>query len=121
MLEKEKELRHIEAMRLREQWEKDVKEEILEKEKMKQSNKRVYQQIEDFNKKEEEIKTNKLKIEKEKDKELINAILQKERALDDIDKKEKERKKEEFHQNKKYLEYIMNQKKEAVFDFVDKF
>jgi hypothetical protein len=48
-----------------------------------------------------------------KDKELINAILDKERGLDEIDRKEKERKKTEFEQNKRYLEYIMNQKQEA--------
>ena len=52
-------------------------------------------------------------IEKQNDKDLINAIVSKENALDDIDKKEKERKKQEFFQNKKYLEFIMNQKKEA--------
>ena len=49
-----------------------------------------------------------------KDKELINRIIEKEKALDEIDKKEKEKQKLEFSQNKKYLEYIMNQKKEAV-------
>ena len=40
--------------------------------------------------------------------------MEKEKALDEIENKEKERKKSEFHQNKKYLEYIMNQKHEAV-------
>jgi hypothetical protein len=40
--------------------------------------------------------------------------MSKEKALDDIDRKEKDRKKLEFSQNKKYLEYIMNQKQEAV-------
>ena len=33
--------------------------------------------------------------------------------MDLIDKKEKEKKVKEFEQNKKYLEYVMNQKKEA--------
>jgi lysyl-tRNA synthetase class II len=46
--------------------------------------------------------------------------MEKEKALDDIDRKEKERKKLEFYQNKKYLEYIMNQKQEAVFLFLTK-
>ena len=48
-----------------------------------------------------------------KDKELIDSIVAKEKALDLIDKQEKERKINEFHENKKYLEYVMNQKKEA--------
>ena len=48
-----------------------------------------------------------------KDKELIESILAREKALDLIDKKEKEKKVKEFEQNKKYLEYVMNQKKEA--------
>ena len=52
------------------------------------------------------------------DKILVNAILEKENALDDIDRKEKERKKLEFVQNKKYLEYIMNQKQEAVINLI---
>ena len=39
--------------------------------------------------------------------------MREEKALDNLDKLEKERKIKEFHQNKKYLEYIMNQKKEA--------
>ncbi len=43
----------------------------------------------------------------------IDAIVNKEKGLDEIDRKEKERKKSEFFQNKKYLEYVMNQKKEA--------
>lgn len=42
--------------------------------------------------------------------------MEKEKALDEIDRKEKDRKKLEFYQNKKYLEYIMNQKQEAVFN-----
>ena len=48
-----------------------------------------------------------------KDKELVDSIVAKEKALDLIDKQEKERKIKEFHENKKYLEYVMNQKKEA--------
>ncbi len=52
-------------------------------------------------------------MEKQKDKELIDRILMKEKALDELDRKEKEKKVKEFDQNKKYLEYIMNEKKEA--------
>ena len=48
-----------------------------------------------------------------KDKELIDSIVAKEKALDLIDKQEKERKVKEFYENKKYLEYVINQKKEA--------
>ena len=55
----------------------------------------------------------KIDFEKAKDKELIDSILEKERALDEIDKAEKLKRKQEFIQNKKYLEYVLNQKKEA--------
>ena len=48
-----------------------------------------------------------------KDKQLIDSIVAKEQALDLIDKQEKERKIKEFYENKKYLEYVINQKKEA--------
>ena len=54
-----------------------------------------------------------IEFEKKKDKELIESIVAREKALDLIDKKEKEKKVKEFEQNKKYLEYVMNQKKEA--------
>ena len=52
-------------------------------------------------------------FEKKKDKELIESMVEKEKAMDLLDKREKERKKKEFQQNRVYLEYIMNQKKEA--------
>ena len=48
-----------------------------------------------------------------KDKQLIDSIVAKEQALDLIDKQEKEKKVKEFYENKKYLEYVINQKKEA--------
>ena len=73
----------------------------------------VYKDIEFFNKKEEEDRRQKLNFEKMKDKELIDSIVAKEKALDLIDKQEKERKVKEFYENKKYLEYVINQKKEA--------
>jgi len=75
----------------------------------------VYKDIDVFNQKEQLDKQKKIDYEKLKDKELINKIIEKENALDEIDKREKEKKKMEFSQNKKYLEYIMNQKKEAVY------
>ena len=76
-------------------------------------NKQVYRDIEEFNRKEEIERKKKSDYEKVKDKELVDSIVEKEKALDNLDKLEKERKIKEFHQNKKYLEYIMNQKKEA--------
>ncbi len=75
----------------------------------------MYKDIDVFNQKEQLDKQKKIDYEKLKDKELINKIIEKENALDEIDKREKEKKKMEFSQNKKYLEYIMNQKKEAVY------
>lgn len=86
---------------------------MIEKSKAFEMNKMVYRDIDEFNKHEEQERHKKIMIEKLKDKELINSIVQKEKALDEIDKKEKEKKINEFHQNKKYLEYVMNQKKEA--------
>ena len=74
----------------------------------------MYKDIDVFNKKEQIDKQKKTDYEKMKDKELIGKIMDKEKALDEIDKREKEKKKLEFYQNKMYLEYIMNQKKEAV-------
>jgi hypothetical protein len=49
----------------------------------------VYRDIEEFNKKEEVERLKKTVIEKLKDKELVNSIVEKEKALDDIDKKDK--------------------------------
>jgi hypothetical protein len=110
---KETEIKSYETQRLKEQWERDQKREEEEKEKQREVNKMVYRDIEEFNHREEREKTRRIEMEKYKDKELINSIVEKEKALDEIDKKEKEKKIKEFHQNKKYLEYIMNQKKEA--------
>ena len=70
-------------------------------------------EIFEFNKQEELERKKKSDYEKVKDKELVDSIVQKEKALDLIDKQEKEKKIKEFQQNKQYLEYVMNQKKEA--------
>lgn len=110
---KQQDIKQIEAQRLKEQWDKDQLREEEEKKKMKELNKLVYCDIEEFNKKEEIERQKRAELEKVKDKELINAVVEKEKALDEIDKKEKERKIKEFAQNKKYLEYVMSQKKEA--------
>lgn len=111
--EKAKALSQIENDRIKAQWDKDNKREFEEKVQKVVKNKEVYQNIQEFNKQEEENRKYKSDLEKAKDKELINAIVNKEKALDEIDKKEKDRKRQEFFQNKKYLEFVINQKKEA--------
>ena len=117
--QKNKELQHIneikerENERLKEQWRRDQAAEEQNEKDRKAMNVQVYKDIEEFNKKEEEDRKKKLNFEKMKDKELVDSIVAKEKALDLIDKQEKERKIKEFHENKKYLEYVMNQKKEA--------
>ena len=86
---KEKELKELENRRLKEQREKDLQQEQLEKARAFELNKIVYRDIEEFNKHEEHERQKKLFIEKQKDKELINSIVEKEKALDEIDRKEK--------------------------------
>ena len=117
--QKNKELQHMneinerEKERLKEQWRRDKEVEDQNEKERKAMNVQVYRDIEEFNRKEEEEKKRKLSFEKMKDKELVDSIVAKEKALDLIDKKEKEKKIKEFHENKKYLEFVMNQKKEA--------
>ncbi len=62
---------------------------MLEKTRAFEMNKMVYRDIEEFNKHEENERLKKLMIEKTKDKELINSIVEKEKALDEIDRREK--------------------------------
>lgn len=112
-IEKQKEFCSIENDRIKAQWDKDNQQELQERINKVIKNKEVYKNIQEFNKQEEQVKKMRSDIEKRKDKELIDTIVNKEKALDDIDKKEKERKKQEFSQNKKYLEFVINQKKEA--------
>ena len=107
------EIKDLERQRLKEQWRRDEVKEKENEEQRKLINKQVYIDIEKFNQKEDEERKKKIEFEKKKDKELIESILAREKALDLIDKKEKEKKVKEFEQNKKYLEYVMNQKKEA--------
>ena len=109
-------MKEYESSRLREQWERDFIAEKEEKEKVKDINLKVYKDIDVFNKREQTDKHKKTDYERMKDKELISGIIQKEKGLDEIDRREKEKKILEFSQNKKYLEYIMNQRKEAVFN-----
>ena len=117
--QKNKELQHnneiseLEKARLKEQWRRDKEAEDQNEKNRRAMNAQVYKDIEEFNRKEEEERKKKLEFEKMKDKELVDSIVAKEKALDLIDKQEKERKIKEFAENKKYLEYVMNQKKEA--------
>jgi hypothetical protein len=117
-LRKEKEIKDFEANKLKELWEQDIKNDLLQKEKKNELNKQVYMEIEEFNKKELDERKRKALEEKNRDRELIDTIIKREKNLDDIDRKEKERKKLEFSENKKYLDYILSKKKEAsmIFD-----
>ena len=112
-IKKANELNEIEKARLKEQWKRDEESEENDKRQKLLINKQVYRDIEEFNRKEEIERKKKSDYEKVKDKELVDSIVEKEKALDNLDKLEKESKIKEFPQNKKYLEYIMNQKKEA--------
>ena len=107
------EINQLENERLKEQWRRDKESDERNEHNRKEMNIQVYKDIEYFNKREEEDRKKKLDIEKMKDKQLIDSIVAKEQALDLIDKQEKERKIKEFYENKKYLEYVINQKKEA--------
>ena len=107
------EINQLENERLKEQWRRDKESDERNERNRKEMNVQVYKDIEYFNKREEEDRKKKLDIEKVKDKQLIDSIVAKEQALDLIDKQEKERKIKEFYENKKYLEYVINQKKEA--------
>jgi len=111
-LKKAAENKQLEIKRLKEQWEKDLKKEEEERAKAAELNKIVYKDIEEFNRNEEIERAKRSQIEKFKDKELVNNILDKEKFLDELDKKEKEKRKIECQQNNKYLEYVMNKKKD---------
>ena len=112
-LRRANEINEREKAKLKEQWKQDEEMEAQEKLNRLMQNKAVNEDIKLFNEKEEEERNRKSKIEKEQDKQLINAIVEKEKALDEIDKEEKIKRKKEYYENKKYLEYVMNQKKEA--------
>ena len=85
------ELKELERSRLKEQWRRDEEKEKQNEEQRKLINKQVYIDIEKFNQKEEEERKKKIEFEKKKDKELIESILAREKALDLIDKKEIQR------------------------------
>ena len=106
-------IKQLENKRIKEQWKRDDEAEERNKQQRLMDNIQVYKDIEEFNRQEEAERKKKADFEKMKDKELIDSIVNKEKALDEIDKQEKLRKIQEFHQNKKYLQYVMAQKKEA--------
>ena len=88
----DQEISKLEKQRLKEQWKRDELKEKENEEQRKLINKQVYLDIEKFNKKEEEERKKVIEFEKKKDKELVDSIVEKEKALDLIDKKEKEKK-----------------------------
>ena len=88
-IQKEKELNEFEANKLKDLWEQDIKNDKIEKERKSDLNKQVYIGIEEFNRKELEERKRKALEDKNRDKELIETILQREKHLDDIDKREK--------------------------------
>ena len=88
-IQKEKELNEFEANKLKDLWEQDIKNDRIEKSRKSDLNKQVYIGIEEFNRKELEERKRKALEDKNRDKELIETILQREKHLDDIDKREK--------------------------------
>ena len=107
------EINELEKKRLREQWKLDDEMEKQNAYNRLLMNKKVNADIEAFNKREEKIRHEKEKYEKDLDKKMINDILKKEAALDEIDRQEKKRKIEEFYQNQKFLKYKTNLQKES--------
>ena len=111
-LERINELNKLEKERLKKQWEIDEQNELKEKIYKLELNKKVNEDIEYYNKIEKQKRDEKEKIEKEQDKKMISEIVKKERALDEIDRMEKLKKKDELLQNAKFLQYKMKLKKE---------
>ena len=60
----EKELKKLEISKLKEQWDKDLISEKVEKETVRAANKQVYRIIEDFNRKEDSIRHERSEYEK---------------------------------------------------------
>ena len=111
-LERINELNKLEKERLKQQWELDEKNELKEKIYKRELNKKVNEEIEYYNQIEKNKREEQKKFEKEQDKKMISDILKKERALDEIDRMEKLRKKDELKQNSEFLKYKMQLKKE---------
>ena len=111
-LERINEINNLEKQRLKKQWEIDEQNELKEKIYKRELNKKVNEDIEYYNKIEKQKRDEREKIEKEQDKKMISEIVKKERALDEIDRMEKLKKKDELLQNAKFLQYKMKLKKE---------
>ena len=111
-LQRMNELNKLEKQKLKEQWKMDEENELKEKIYKRELNKKVNEDIEYYNELEKQKREYKEKLEKEQDKKMINDILRKERALDEIDRLEKLRKKDELMKNQDFLKYKMQLKKE---------
>ena len=106
------EINKLEKERLKQQWAIDEQNELKEKIYKRELNKKVNEDIEYYNQLEKKKHEEKEKFEKEQDKKMISEILKKERALDEIDRIEKLKKKEDLLKNSEFLKYKMQQKKE---------
>ena len=111
-LERINEINNLEKQRLKKQWEIDEQNELKEKIYKRELNKKVNEDVEYYNQIEKSKREEKEKFEKEQDKKMIADILKKERALDEIERIEKLRKKEELKKNSDFLKYKMQLKKE---------
>ena len=111
-IRKNKELNEYEKKKLNMQWKIDEENELREKMYKRELNKKVNEDIKYYNQIEKQKKEEKDMIEKEQDKKMINDILVKERALDEIDRLEKIKKKNEVLKNAEFLQYKMKLKKE---------
>ena len=111
-LQRMNELNKLEKQKLKEQWKMDEENELKEKIYKRELNKKVNEDIEYYNELEKQKREYNEKLEKEQDKKMINDILRKERALDEIDRLEKLRKKDELMKNQNFLKYKMQLQKE---------
>ena len=111
-LERINELNKLEKEKLKKQWEIDEQNELKEKIYKRELNKKVNEDIEYYNKIEKDKREKKERFEKEQDKKMISDILKKERALDEIDRMEKIKRKDELMKNSQFLKYKMQLKKE---------
>lgn len=85
----EKDLREYEKSKLREKWNDEIIKEKQKKEIEREERINQFNEIEEFNQREFEYKKALKEQEKQNDKSLIQTILDKEKALDELDKKEK--------------------------------
>ena len=106
------ELNNLEKEKLKQQWKIDEENELKEKIYKREINKKVNEDMKYYNQIEQQKRDYQDKLEKEQDKKMINDILKKERALDEIDRLEKLRRKDELLKNQNFLKYKMQMKKE---------